>query len=132
MLNFSLSLVEGECIDSNFDQPPVKYELGSGAMLPGFERQLLGMRAGQSKSIVVPAADAFGPRRQENLQRFKPAQFEPGLELSEGLVLAFTDAAGAELPGVVSAIGTEHIEVDFNHPLAGKDIQFDVQIHALL
>ncbi|NNL56150.1 MAG: peptidylprolyl isomerase [Pseudomonadales bacterium] len=132
LLNFSLSLVEGDCIDSNFDQPPVEYTLGSGAMLPGFECELLGMRAGDSKTSVVPAADAFGQHRQENLQSFKPTQFEPGLELREGLVVAFTDAAGAEVPGVISAISAAQVEVDFNHPLAGKDIQFNVQIHKLL
>ena len=132
MLNFSLSLPSGECIDNNFDQQPVEYVLGSGDMLPSFERELLGMRVGEEKTRTIGAGNAFGAHREENLQRFKPSHFDRGLVLVEGLVVAFADAAGAELPGVIRAINDDYIDVDFNHPLAGQDIEFKVFIHAII
>ncbi|MCH1487764.1 MAG: FKBP-type peptidyl-prolyl cis-trans isomerase [Pseudomonadales bacterium] len=132
MINFSLCLAGGEIIDSNYDQPAVKYVFGSGDMLEGFERQLLGMSVGEERHCVVVASDAFGEHREENLQKFKHSHFDKSIELRQGLVVSFTDAAGAELPGVVASIDEAYVEVDFNHPLAGKDIEFNVTIHEIL
>jgi len=132
-LNFSLKLASGDVIDSNFDKPPVSFTVGDGNLLEGFEKSLFGMVAGQKNSCVIAAEFAFGVGNPDNIQRFRRHEIEPMLKESEavlepGLVLSFADAAKGELAGVVDSVETEAVFVNFNHPLADKDITFDVHI----
>ncbi|MBT5293836.1 MAG: peptidylprolyl isomerase [Cellvibrionales bacterium] len=132
-LNFSLKLASGDVIDSNFDKPPVSFTVGDGNLLEGFEKSLFGMVAGEKSSCVIAAEFAFGVGNPDNIQRFRRHEIESMLEggdatLEPGLVLSFTDAAKGELAGVVDSVETEAVFVNFNHPLADKDITFDVHI----
>ncbi len=127
-LHFELTLPGGEVIDSNFDRDAATFAMGDESLLPGFEAQLLGLEAGDEKTVTVPANDAFGPHLQDNVQSFKRHQFGPDTVLEPGVVVQFADAAGAELPGVVSSLEGDYVTVDFNHPLAGKDITFRVKV----
>ncbi len=127
-LNFALKLEDGQVVDSNMEQDPVCFEVGDGKLLPGFESRLFGLGAGDATSFDLPAEDAFGLHMEENIQYFDIGQFADADELEEGLVLAFTDAANAEVPGVIQAIEEERVRVDFNHPLAGRTLIFEVKI----
>ncbi|MDB2410167.1 FKBP-type peptidyl-prolyl cis-trans isomerase [Pseudomonadales bacterium] len=132
-LHFALKLVTGEVIDSNFDRAPVSFTIGDGNLLEGFEKSLLGMVAGQQNSCVINAEFAFGVSNSDNIQRFRRHEIESMLPqgdtvLEPGLVLSFADAANGELAGVVDSVEDEAVLVNFNHPLSGKDIVFDVHI----
>ena len=131
-LNFSLSLEQGEEIDSNFNADPVELLVGNGDMLPGFESVLLGLGSGDSVEQLISSENAFGASNPDNRQRFKKVDFERSIDLSLGLVVSFTDPAGGELPGIVCAIDDDSVEVDFNHPLAGKNILFKACINEVL
>jgi FKBP-type peptidyl-prolyl cis-trans isomerase SlpA len=126
-LHFSLALDDGDVVDSNFDGQPATCVVGDGSLPEGFEQLLLGLGAGARERFVVPPEQAFGPHREDNVQVFKRGRFA-GMMLQEGLVVSFADAASAELPGVVTAIDGERVTVDFNHPLAGKTLVFQVHI----
>jgi FKBP-type peptidyl-prolyl cis-trans isomerase SlpA len=89
---------------------------------------IFGLTAGTSASLAVTAEQGFGPSRAENVQMMKRSDFDGDIELSEGLIISFADKKKTELPGVVKRILGDIIEVDFNHPLAGRDITFDVEI----
>ncbi|MCB1856607.1 MAG: peptidylprolyl isomerase [Halieaceae bacterium] len=128
-LNFSVSLEDGSEVDSNFGGDPVDFEVGDGSLLPGFERLLFGMSAGERQIFTVPPEDAFGQPNENNVQRIPRAQFDDDSELEIGLVFSFADASGGELPGMVVAHDDEQVTVDFNHPLAGRSILFDVLVH---
>jgi FKBP-type peptidyl-prolyl cis-trans isomerase SlpA len=128
-LNFALELEDGELIDSNFDKPPVSFVVGDGNMLPGFELALIGKRSGDRVDAVIPAAQAFGPVNPDNQQRFPRYQFPPDLPLSENLLVEFADKSGYKQAGRVVRIGTHDVEIDFNHPLAGRSILFSAVIH---
>ncbi len=128
-LNFSVSLEDGSEVDSNFGGEPVEFSVGDGSLLPGFERRMFGMGAGDRKVFQVPPEDAFGQPNENNVQRLPRDQFDDDVELEIGLVFSFADAAGGELPGMVIAYDDEEVTVDFNHPLAGRTILFDVQVH---
>jgi len=128
-LHFALRLDDGEEVDSNFDRDPVSFTVGDGSLLPGFERRLFGLSPGERRAFTVPPEDAFGQHNPQNVQRVDRDQFEDGIELEEGLVCSFADAAGGELPGVIVAFDDAEVTVDFNHPLAGRTLVFDVQIH---
>lgn len=130
-LNFSLALEDGQVIDSNFDREPVSFTMGDGSLLPGFERKLLGLKAGESATFKVMPEDAFGQPNDNNLQRVRREQFANDEALQVGMMFSFADAAGGELPGVVVSIEDEQVTIDFNHPLAGKVLTFDVAIHGV-
>ena len=125
--HFALLLANGEVVDSNFDAEPATCTLGDGNLLPGFEARLMGLSAGAQASFELAPAEAFGPHNSENVQLFKRARFA-GVMLEEGLVVSFADAANNELPGVVTQIEGDQVTVDFNHPLAGKNLTFKVHI----
>ncbi len=127
-LHFSLALENGELVDSTFGNKPATFTMGDGSLLPGFEKHLLGLPAGVKQSFQIPQQDGFGAVNPQNIQAFKRSVFASGVELSEGLIVSFADAAGTELPGVVKKIGENEVEVDFNHPLAGREITFTVEI----
>jgi len=126
-LTFSLSLGSGEVIDSTGDKP-VDFVVGDGNLLPGFEKALFGLKAGDSQLLEIAALDAFGEPNEDNVQRIKRSSFQKNMELAEGLMMSFSDAQNAELPGVIVGIDDDYVDVDFNHPLAGKTILFDVSI----
>ena len=127
-LHFALQLDNGEMVDSNFERTPATFTVGDGNLLPGFEKALFGMLEGEHKTLVIKPEDGFGQRNPKNIQEIARSQFSPDLELSEGLMLSFADAQKTELPGVVQRFDDEVVVVDFNHPLAGRDILFEVAI----
>ena len=128
-LNFSVSLEDGSEVDSNFGGDPVDFVVGDGSLLPGFERAIFGMEAGQRQLFTVAPENAFGQPNDNNVQMLPRDQFDDDIDLEIGLVFSFADAGGGELPGMIIAFDDEEVSVDFNHPLAGRTIMFDVLIH---
>lgn len=128
-LNFSVSLEDGSEVDSNFGGDPVDFAIGDGSLLPGFERCIFGMSAGERHMFKVPPEDAFGQPNENNVQQLPRDQFDDDIDLEIGLVFSFADAGGGELPGMIISFDDDEVTVDFNHPLAGRTILFDVMIH---
>lgn len=136
-LHFSLSLGNGDVIDSNFDKQPASFRLGDGSMLPGFEAKLLGLKAGDEIESILQPEQAFGEVNPQNMHRFPIAKFKNMLEdeliaTEVGTVVSFKDAGGFDLPGVVASISDATVVVDFNHPLAGKKILFKASIETVI
>ena len=127
-LHFSLKFDDGSVIDSTFDREPATFVIGDGSLLEGFEKKIHGMKKGQQGSYTVLPEEGFGQPNPSNVQRFARTDFSADLELAEGLVISFADASQSELPGVIKSIAGDTVMVDFNHPLAGREIQFDVDI----
>jgi FKBP-type peptidyl-prolyl cis-trans isomerase SlpA len=132
-LHFSLAPANDPeaLIDSNFDKSPVSFDYGDGNILAGFEALMLGLKAGDKKSFVVNAEQAFGLKNEDNIQRYPSYQFPADLVMEKGLMINFSDAAGNEQAGVVSSFNADNVTIDFNHPLAGLDIIFTVDIKAI-
>lgn len=128
-LNFSLSLEDGSEVDSNFGGEPVNFVYGDGSLLPGFETLLVGMAAGQRNMFTVLPENAFGQPNDNNVQVLDRDHFDEDVELEIGLVFSFADASGGELPGMLLSFDDDEVTVDFNHPLAGRKILFDVVVH---
>lgn len=127
-LHFSLKFEDGSVVDSTFDREPATFTIGDGSLLDGFERKLYGLTAGQKNSFVIAPEDGFGQSNPNNVQQFSRGDFSSDLELTEGLVMSFADASQSELPGVVQSVEGDRVMIDFNHPLAGRTILFDVEI----
>ncbi|MBJ9976318.1 peptidylprolyl isomerase [Pseudomonas sp. S75] len=126
-LHFALHLENGDTVDSTFDKTPATFKVGDGNLLPGFENALFGFKAGDERTLSISPESAFGQPNPQNVQIMPRSQFE-GMELSEGLLVIFNDAANTELPGVVKAFDEQQVTIDFNHPLAGKTLSFEVRI----
>ena len=131
-LHFRLALDDGKEIDSTFDKGPASFVYGDGSLLPGVERKLLGLNAGETGSFEIAPEDAFGQPNPSNIQQFARGEFGLDVPLEPGLVLSFADAKQQELPGVVSKVEGEWVTIDFNHPLAGRTLVFDVEIIAVM
>lgn len=126
-LHFTVKLPSGEVVDSTSGKSPATFKVGDGSLLPGFEQSLFGLKAGDQRSFEIEPERGFGPGNPQNIQTVPRGQFNE-MELEPGLLVIFQDAAGGELPGVVKTINDTTVDVDFNHPLAGKTITFDVEI----
>jgi FKBP-type peptidyl-prolyl cis-trans isomerase SlpA len=126
-LHFALKLDNGDVVDSTFDKNPATFKVGDGNLLPGFEQAIYGLKAGDKRSLPISPEQGFGQGNPQNIQVMPRSQFQD-MELSEGLLVIFNDAANAELPGVVKAFDDNQVTIDFNHPLAGKALSFDVEV----
>lgn len=126
-LHFSVALADGAVVDTTRERPaPAEFTVGDGSLLPGFEKAIFGLRAGDRRSVFIDAKRGFGDWNPDNLQTFTRVQFS-GMNLEPGLMISFADKSG-ELPGVVKSLDEETVTVDFNHPLAGRDLVFEVDI----
>ncbi|TKV86183.1 peptidylprolyl isomerase, partial [Pseudomonas aeruginosa] len=94
---------------------------------PGFEQALFGLKTGDKRTLTILPEQGFGQPNPQNVQIMPRDQFQD-MELAEGLLVIFNDAAKTELPGVVKAFDEQQVTVDFNHPLAGKTLAFEVEI----
>lgn len=127
-LEFSIKLNNGELVDST-EGKPATFEVGDGNLLPGFEHALFGLRAGDNSRLSLGPDSAFGQRDEANVRVMDRAEFPQETLLVEGLVFSFAEPQRTELPGVIVKIEDDKVWVDFNHPLSGRDISFDVTIH---
>ena len=126
-LHFALKLENGDVVDSTEGKAPATFRVGDGNLLPGFESALFGFKAGDKRTVQVLPEQGFGQPNPQNVQSMPRSQFQD-MELSEGLLVIFNDAANAELPGVVKVFDEAQVTIDFNHPLAGKTLNFEVEI----
>ncbi len=129
-LHFAIKLDNGDVVDSTFDKQPATFKVGDGNLLPGFEQALYGLKAGDKRSLPIAPEQGFGQPNPQNVQVMPRSQFKD-MELAEGLLVIFSDAANAELPGMVQSFDDNQVSVDFNHPLAGKTLSFEVEIIAV-
>jgi FKBP-type peptidyl-prolyl cis-trans isomerase SlpA len=130
-LQFEIRLDSGDVVDSTFDKAPATFVMGDGSLFTGFERKLIGLAAGERATFQIQPEEGFGQPNPNNIQTFKRSQFDKDMEIVPGMVFSFADAQNTELPGVVQQVTDTFVDVDFNHPLAGKTLAFDVLIHAV-
>ncbi|MDH5353045.1 MAG: FKBP-type peptidyl-prolyl cis-trans isomerase [Gammaproteobacteria bacterium] len=127
-LQYSLGLTDDSVLEDNFDEEPMTVQLGSGEMAEGLELALLGLRDGDEQTIDIGPDMAFGPIDDTLLRAMPRADFDPALELQEGLIIEFSTAEGESLPGTILAFDENEVRIDLNHPLAGQTVRFRVKI----
>ena len=125
-LHFSLALEDGHVVDSNFEGKAATFRVGDGNVLPGVESVLKGLVDGDEREFTSAPENAFGQHNPENVQAVDRGNFNDD-ELEIGAMYSFQNGDG-ELPGVIVELGDKEIMVDFNHPLAGQNILFRVNI----
>ncbi len=127
-LNFALRLADGRLVDGTFERTdPVVFSIGDGSLLEHFEQLLFGLAAGSRETFTLSPEQGFGVHNPENVQVLPRDKFPQSQDLVPGLMLSFENA-GQELPGVVTEVNGDQITIDFNHPLAGQALEFEVEI----
>jgi len=121
-------LVDGTTFDSSQGRQPLEFEVGSGMVIKGFDEGVTGMAVGDKKTISIPPEEAYGPRQEEMVIEFPITNFPPDIKPEVGMTLQMHAENGQELPVVITAISEESITLDANHPLAGQELVFDLEL----
>ena len=127
-IHYTGTLDDGTQFDSSDGREPLAFELGSGQVIPGFDKAVDGMTVGESKSVNIPAEDAYGPHHPQMIQEVPKSALPDDLEPAEGMGLQAQGPDGQVLNLVVTGVQEESIIVDGNHPLAGKALNFDIEL----
>jgi FKBP-type peptidyl-prolyl cis-trans isomerase SlpA len=128
VMYYTLALESGAVVDGTEAGEPLAFTLGDGTLIEGLERALYGLRAGDRQTLRVDPREGFGYPEEGRVHEMARTEFRADMPLEPGLVIGFTTPAGDELPGTVLAVGDDTVRVDFNHPLAGHTVVFDVEI----
>lgn len=121
-------LTDGSTFDSSAGREPLEFELGSGMVIPGFDVGVTGMVIGEKKTINIPAAEAYGEKNEEMILEFPKAQFPADMTPEVGMQLNMSNSQGQSFPVVIVEVKEEVVMLDANHPLAGKELIFDLEL----
>ena len=127
-LHLSLSLEDGTVAETTFGAEPLTFTMGDGVLDAGLELGLYGLQRGDKQRLVLDPGQAFGQREAERIHTLARDAFAADLTLEPGVIIAFETDKGEELPGAVLEVDEETVKIDFNHPLAGRTLIYEVEI----
>ena len=127
-VHYSGSFTDGTRFDSSHDGQPLEFTIGSGQIVPGFEEAVVGMQPGESKSTTIPSDKAYGPYREELAIQVNRTDLPPNLTPEIGQRLQLENKGGKTLIVLITDVNEASITLDANHPLAGKDLNFDISL----
>lgn len=127
-VHYTGKLKDGSVFDSSANREPLEFTLGGGNMIPGFEQAVLGMESGQKKVADIPSDQAYGEKREDMIISV-PRENVPGdISPEVGQQLAVQQQGGQQVPVTVTEVTEEKVVLDANHPLAGKDLVFEIEL----
>lgn len=127
-IHYTGKLTDGTAFDSSHDRQPLEFQLGAQQILPGLDREVAGMEVGSRATVTIPAADAYGPHDPSQVVPVERARIRDDIELTPGLQLQATANGGQTVTLTVVEVEEDQVTVDANHPLAGKDLVFDIEL----
>ncbi|MDO8915317.1 MAG: peptidylprolyl isomerase [Coriobacteriia bacterium] len=120
------TLSDGSEFDSSEGRAPLEFKLGEGSVIDGFDAGVTGLEVGEKRTVTIPPEQAYGPKNETLVQRVEPDVFAEDPYVGGHLNLVAPD--GGMLPGVITAVDEDGVEIDFNHPLAGQTLVFDIEL----
>lgn len=127
-IHYTGRLTDGTQFDSSEGRAPLEFQLGSGQIIAGLDQQIEGMSVGEKATVTIPAAQAYGEHHPEGVQSLPRERIPADVDVSLGARLQATSADGQQMTLTVVDVNDEAVTVDANHPLAGKDLVFDVEL----
>ncbi|MAS13667.1 MULTISPECIES: FKBP-type peptidyl-prolyl cis-trans isomerase [unclassified Nitratireductor] len=127
-IHYTGKLADGTQFDSSAGREPLEFKVGSGQIISGLDRQIQGMKQGESGTLNIPAAEAYGARDENQVQAVPRSALPPELDVKVGSNLQATTQDGNQISLTVVGVGDDEITVDANHPLAGHDLIFDIEV----
>ena len=128
VMHFTLSLTDGTVVETSDGDEPMTFNMGDGSLDAGLEHVLLGLHPGVRVRFNLSPGQEFGESDPTNVHHMARGEFPPDMVLEEGTVVGFATPSGDEVPGTVVSADDKAVEVDFNHPLAGRALIFDVEV----
>lgn len=128
MIHYHGKLTDGTTFDSSEGRAPLEFEVGSGQVIPGFDKGVTGMAIGEKKTIHIPADEAYGPKQEEMIMEFPKDRFPEDMIPEVGMQLNMSNGQGQNFPVVIVEIREAIVVLDANHPLAGEDLIFDLEL----
>lgn len=130
-VHYTGKLDDGTVFDSSVGGDPIEFQLGAGSVIPGFDSGVSGMAVGDRRTVDIPAMEAYGPYHQEAVFKMPRDQFPPDLVPELGMMFRMQHPSGALLDMSVVEVAGDVVTLDANHPLAGKDLHFDLELVAI-
>jgi FKBP-type peptidyl-prolyl cis-trans isomerase 2 len=127
-VHYTGKLSNGQVFDSSLEREPLEVTLGQGMLIPSFEKGIVEMKVEEKKTINIPVAEAYGEIQQELFYEVKKEQLPPEMAPEVGMGLASKNPDGTEVQFRVAEVHENHIIVDANHPLAGQDLTFELEL----
>ena len=127
-VHYTGRLDDGEVFDSSEGGTPLAFTIGEGHVIPGFENGVLGMAPGDTKTVHIPCADAYGERQDDGIIQVPRGEFPPDMPLAVGSSVQGQQQSGQVVTFNIMAVTDEQVTLDANHPLAGKDLTFDLTL----
>ncbi|MFH1702797.1 MAG: peptidylprolyl isomerase [Nitrospirota bacterium] len=127
-VHYTGTLEDGTVFDSSKDRDPLQFTLGKGQLIKGFENAVLGMSIGETKTVRIPSNEAYGTRRDELILKFNKTDFPTNIEPKEGLVLNLRSPDGRTMMAEITEVSVDSVTLDANHPLAGRDLTFKIDL----
>jgi FKBP-type peptidyl-prolyl cis-trans isomerase 2 len=121
-------LTNGETFDSSEGREPLEFEVGAGMVIPGFDNGVLDMNVGEKKTVHIPVEEAYGEKQPDMIMDFPKDRFPADLVPEVGMQLNMSNGGGQHLPVVITAVQEDSVTLDANHPLAGQDLIFDIEL----
>lgn len=127
-VHYTGTLQDGSQFDSSLGRDPLQFELGAGSVIPGFEKAVVGMEVGEKRNFTIPSAEAYGAHDPSLVQDVPRSDLPPEMDIQLGSRLSATAQGGQEIALVVTGVTDESVRVDANHPLAGEDLTFEIEL----
>lgn len=124
-------LTNGITFDSSEGREPLAFEVGGGMVIPGFDEGVTGMAIGEKKTIHIPADQAYGPKQEEMIMEFPRDRFPADMVPEVGMQLNMSNGSGQNFPVIIAEVREAVVVLDANHPLAGEDLVFDLELVAI-
>ena len=121
-------LTDGSTFDSSEGREPLEFEVGSGSVIPGFDEGVTGMQVGEKRTVTIPCEQAYGVKQEDMLMEFPMDRFPEEMEPEVGMQLNMSNGAGQNFPVVIREVRDTTVLLDANHPLAGEDLTFDLEL----
>ena len=121
-------LRNGETFDSSQGRDPLEFTVGGGQVIKGFDEGVKGMQVGDKKTVEIDVSDAYGEKNDDMVIEFPRAQFPPDMKPEPGMQLMMNNGQGQSFPVVVKEVKEDNVLLDANHPLAGQDLIFDIEL----
>jgi peptidylprolyl isomerase len=128
IVNYASKFKDGTVFDSSEEGPPLQFTIGDGRVLPAFEKAIVGMTPGESKVVEVPAQEAYGRHREDGVVRVDRGQLPADAKPEVGKWLQLPSPDGRFVSALITEVAESMVTMDVNHPLAGKDLIFDIQL----
>ena len=131
-VHYTGTIADGTVFDSSKEREPLEFTIGEGKLIPGFEKAVVGMNIGETNTVTIPSDEAYGEKKEEMIVDVQRDQIPAEIDPEVGQQLQIQQKDGGAIPVVVTAVDETSVKLDANHPLAGEDLTFKIEVVEVL